>query len=90
MVKKEINGSVFYCWDDNEDGAREKFEIALAMNDALGPIMESLLEAVARARINAQKNLDFTKDKIKADVGENVDDATLTYHWIVGGFKKKA
>lgn len=87
MIKKELDGKVFYCFDSSEIQAREEFEKSMIGEDSVRKMMLALIEACSLVQVKKQKAWEFVKHQLANDNPElKVTEMELEYNWILGGF----
>lgn len=88
MIKKEVDGRIFYCFDASEIEARREFERSMVAEDTLKQITQALMEASTEMYIKKLKAWESAKRQVELNLDEddNINRFELEYNWILGGF----
>lgn len=96
MIKKEIDGVTYYCFEESEEKLQKQFENDVAISDeVLVKLMDIAIESIAKiagrgkkAWMDISSLIDDLDDK--EDISESVDEveSRLTYDWKTKMFKK--
>lgn len=87
MKMIEENGKRYIVWENTDEEARRRFEIAVSSSDEklVGTLFDAITETLVKAKLGAAKAWNSIRD---AFIGQ-LDGAELTYDWCTHRFLVK-